>query len=280
MQFIKTILFIIVLCLIVAVNAQKNPIKFTAKSINNGKQNYKNRCVSCHGVPAEGKTIMPSIPDVGFSASLTKGDSELYTILTNGVGAMPGFKNDFTVEERWSIINYIRSFDPKMKNKIIGKLTFPKVDFTTKLQEENKSIVYHISEVKKNRKIPLANLDINIFAKRMFGKIPLSEKPFKTNENGFLTITVPDKIPGDAQGNIEIIAQIADKDTYGEVQTTVKGKLTKPADCENILSQRCLWGKGSQAPIWLLCSYFGILLIIFGGLIFVIIKLIGLKRLA
>ena len=258
--------------------AQEKPLNFTAKSINQGRQDFKINCVSCHGLPATGKPLTSAFPDLGAAETLAKPDTVLYTTLTDGRNAMPAFKTTLSREKRWAIINYIRSFDTKMKDKIIGKLTFPKIDFQAKLQDNKKSITYTISEIINKKKIPLSSLDVNIFAKRMFGKILLFDVPLKTDKKGILTVTIPENIIGDAEGNIEIIAQIVDIDKYGEVQTSVKSK-TKAMHSKNILSQRCMWGKGSRTPIWLLCSYFGVLIIIFGGLVFIIIKLIGLRKL-
>lgn len=260
-------------------NIAENPLDFTAMSINSGKKLYEKRCVSCHGWPSEGKNIMPSIPDLGTNITINKDDGTLYATLTNGVGAMPAYKDVYNDEERWEIINYIRSFDPTMKNKVIGTIVFPKLSFQFEIDEEFKTANLFVGEIKDDAIVPLSQLDINFFVQRMFGKLPLFEKPLKTNLLGKLSVTIPDDIYGDEEGKVKIIAQVADSDTYGNVERIVDGKYGKVSVYENMLDKRTLWGVNAKIPIWLLGSFFGILIIIWGGIFYVIFKLFRLKRL-
>jgi mono/diheme cytochrome c family protein len=104
-----------------AAAALKNPVKATPDSIAKGRQVFNKACRQCHGAGAQGDG--PLAPKNPSPANLTDAtwdhgdsDGEIYTIISNGVGAkseMKGLRSELTPTEMWSIVNYIRSLGPK-----------------------------------------------------------------------------------------------------------------------------------------------------------------------
>lgn len=92
-----------------------NPVKPTETSIAAGAKFYSSQCAMCHGKNGDGKGDLAvelglNILDYRKPESLAPyTDGELFYILTNGMGKMPG-EGDRTPEpKRWSVINYLRS---------------------------------------------------------------------------------------------------------------------------------------------------------------------------
>ena len=91
----------------------KNP--FTGKaSINKGKSIYKTRCVICHGDKGEGdgpagKALTPPAANHTTAAVQTQTDGELFWKVSEGRGAMVGWKLILSEEERWALVNYLRT---------------------------------------------------------------------------------------------------------------------------------------------------------------------------
>jgi mono/diheme cytochrome c family protein len=91
----------------------KNP--FAGKSsINKGKSIYKTRCVVCHGEKGAGdglagKALTPPAADHTANYVQEQTDGELFWKVSEGRGAMVGWKLILSEEERWALVNYMRT---------------------------------------------------------------------------------------------------------------------------------------------------------------------------
>lgn len=93
----------------------KNPIASNAGSIADGKALYSTHCKSCHGAKglgdgskaAELKTEAGDFSKADFQSQT---DGAILYKLTEGRDDMPTFKKKLPdADERWSIVNYIRT---------------------------------------------------------------------------------------------------------------------------------------------------------------------------
>ncbi len=98
---------------------RENPVKPTAASIAQGKHLYSSQCAMCHGANGDGKgdlavEIKLKTKDYRDPVALKDmTDGELYYILNKGKGQMPDQGDRLTTEQKWNLINYIRSFAKK-----------------------------------------------------------------------------------------------------------------------------------------------------------------------
>jgi mono/diheme cytochrome c family protein len=97
-------------------SAQKvaNPITSNEQSIAAGKELYTKVCYDCHG--KKGKGDGPKSGDLNKSPKdFTKeviqkqSDGSLFWKVTEGRKPMPSFKTDLSPDQRWQIINYVRT---------------------------------------------------------------------------------------------------------------------------------------------------------------------------
>jgi mono/diheme cytochrome c family protein len=91
-----------------------NPIKPTAESIAMGRQLYENNCQQCHGPDGRGDgplaDTLPVAPSDYRIHVPVHGDEFLFGVITNGLGSvMPAFGDQLTEDERWHLINFLRS---------------------------------------------------------------------------------------------------------------------------------------------------------------------------
>jgi len=92
----------------------KNPITSSEASLSQGKNLFDINCAMCHGqTSAErglvGKKLIP--PPPGLDPDLVKGlsDSTIFKAITFGFGRMPSFRDKLVPEERWNLVNFLRT---------------------------------------------------------------------------------------------------------------------------------------------------------------------------
>jgi len=97
-----------------------NPVPSSAESIAKGKELYmertKGNCVFCHGETGAGNEAnMPRLrrkpADLTNKERMTAmTDGEVYWKITKGItGIMPAGEKRMTEEERWNVVNYVRT---------------------------------------------------------------------------------------------------------------------------------------------------------------------------
>jgi copper transport protein len=98
-----------------------NPIPPNSDSVARGHALYLANCLPCHGVAGKGDgpvglTLNPRPADL--SAHAVPGvhtDGQLYAWITGGFpgSVMPSFKSVLTDDNRWDLVNYVRTLAPK-----------------------------------------------------------------------------------------------------------------------------------------------------------------------
>ena len=92
----------------------KNPVSATAASIEKGKSIYDVNCTVCHGKSGKGDgpaagALTPNPADHTSEKVQSQTDGELFWKISEGRGAMVSWKNAISEEDRWNLVNYIRS---------------------------------------------------------------------------------------------------------------------------------------------------------------------------
>jgi mono/diheme cytochrome c family protein len=103
--------------------AKPNPIPPDAHSIATGRMVYQKQCQSCHGERGKGDgpaaadlKTMPS--DLSDSSLWNESDGELFWKVSGGRKPMPTFSRLLTEEQRWNVINYVRTLAPKPTTRL------------------------------------------------------------------------------------------------------------------------------------------------------------------
>ena len=104
-------------------NADKlaNPRTRTAESLNRGKWVYETYCLVCHGerghgdgpVSLAGGGPFPGVPSLVDPARPRMSDGAIYGMIVEaqrmGRGLMPGYGDQVHSNDRWDLVNYVRS---------------------------------------------------------------------------------------------------------------------------------------------------------------------------
>jgi mono/diheme cytochrome c family protein len=93
-----------------------NPIPSDASSIAAGKVLYTKECLQCHGKKGFGdgpnsSTLDKSPEPLNTAKVKNQTDGELFWKIKEGRKPMPSTKKNFTDEQRWQVVNYIRTLN-------------------------------------------------------------------------------------------------------------------------------------------------------------------------
>jgi mono/diheme cytochrome c family protein len=94
----------------------RNPFPATPQTIGMGMSTYADHCENCHGEDGNGKgkraeklSVAPTdFTDAHAVSRMT--DGELFWKISEGHRPMPAFKSKLSEEERWQLVDYIRTF--------------------------------------------------------------------------------------------------------------------------------------------------------------------------
>jgi len=97
-----------------AAAARKNPVAATPESVKTGGELFTVYCTPCHGSSGKGDGLVSAkfVPPADLTnADLQKGRSDGYwqSYLSVGGAVMPSYGEALTAEERWHVVNYLRT---------------------------------------------------------------------------------------------------------------------------------------------------------------------------
>ncbi len=96
----------------------QNPVPANDQTRAQGQRLYQVNCGACHGQNADGKSEVSTrfanagvVPPVDFRSdrARNRSDGQLYWLVTNGIGNMPPFGEILTDDQRWMIVQHIRT---------------------------------------------------------------------------------------------------------------------------------------------------------------------------
>lgn len=261
---------------------------FSSTMKMDGKDIYNTNCKSCHGEVGKNNfvALSPEPGDPANESFKSNSDGDLFYKITNGKGSMPKFKDQLGENERWEVIAYIRGFHPDYVpvegGEIVATETAAFAGKDLKLfinkDQVNLEIITEVQGIVDGEMTPANGVRVGFFIKRNFGLLPVCET-VTTNDKGIAKAIFPKTLPGDSLGNYDIIIKLIDDDIYGNVEYKETLDWGQSFVYENPLNKRAMWGDRGNAPLWLLFTYFTMLLAALIAIGYVMLQLKKLKDL-
>ena len=92
------------------------PVEYSMERLERGQERFNIFCSPCHSRVGDGKGIMAKedykyVVPPNFHTDSVKQftDGYIYDVISNGVRNMPSYKHQISVDDRWSIILYLRA---------------------------------------------------------------------------------------------------------------------------------------------------------------------------
>lgn len=249
-----------------------NPVAINPKGVANGKNIYFRSCVPCHGPKADGKGLIQSA-NLLAEPFQHQTDGVIFYKINKGRDKMPPFEAMLKADEIWLVINYLRV--------IVNPSALPPakdVRLEVNTGDEIKSVTASVYGSDSTKSV-VKEIDVHFYVKRDFGLMRIGEQSNFTGADGKVTVILPEKIIGDALGNITILAKIENNFLFNDAESAVVRKWGTPlvTDDEKF-NQRALWGSRDKSPIWLLLLANGIILVVWGVIGYVVYNLFRIKK--
>lgn len=263
------------------------PFLFTPDMQKQGEGIYTKNCVSCHGMPGKDnwvKQLNPPPGDLSKPKAQNQVDGELFYRITNGKAPMPEFRNILSEDERWWVISFLRSFNPKYvqpnpagKGAFAGKIVKLKVDYDS---VQHKVKVFATELTKEKTMVPSKGIEIMLFVKRYFGSMQIGD-PKTTGERGVASFDFPTDLPGDIEGKVELTCRV--NDASGSISSTpVTGTYTigVPTDRPGLTETRAWWSTRDKAPVWIIITFSLTVVVVWGIIFSILFSLLKIRKLS
>lgn len=249
-----------------------NPIPIELKNLGIGRNVFTRTCVACHGAKADGKGLIQSanLIDAAFQK---QSDGVLFFKISTGRDKMPPFNSMLKEDEIWAVVNYLRVL---VNRSALPPAKDVKLELST--GDEIKSITAFVHGTEPVN-LPFQEVDVSFYIKREFGLMRIGESSNLTGADGKVKVVFPEKIIGDGEGNVFLLAKVENSFIYNDAESEIVRKWGDPLVTEDEkFNQRALWGSRDKSPVWLLLVANGIIAGIWGVILYVIYNLFRIKK--
>jgi hypothetical protein len=131
-----------------------------------------------------------------------------------------------------------------------------------------------LMDISSGTETPVPQTVLGIYVKRLFNPMKIGEGT--TDENGEMTVEVPADLPGDAKGNITLLARLDENETFGNLEASVQQQWGKAVSDKSEEQPRALWS--SHPPLWMLITFIVLMVAVWGHYIIIVYELIRLRK--
>ncbi len=161
-------------------------------------------------------------------------------------------------------------------------ITKAKISLDTSTVDGVKNITASVMQLNANNEwVPVPDVEMAIGVKRMNSILPAGDDPtYTTDSTGTATAELKkDSLPGDEKGNYVIAAKVEDNDVVGNlrVEETVPWGVRTEID-RSFFKQRTLWSTRFRTPYWLLFTVYGIVIGVWGTLLYLVFNLVKIGK--
>lgn len=221
---------------------------------------YKMKVSFLEVVNGEDKPLGFAITDAMGKASLNvKGDS----LTPNDTGKL-NFKVSFAGNNSIEAVEETAEF------------TKARLEMTPVKEDSFTNVNVKLVGLAGGKETPVKEATVGIYVKRSF--LPLKVAEGTTDENGEASIEIPQGLPGDAKGNLVLLARVDENETYGTLETVASELWGVPVSSNSNINvnERALWS--THPPRWMLITFIILMTVVWGHYIVIVYELFRLRK--
>lgn len=156
-----------------------------------------------------------------------------------------------------------------------------KIEIDTSTDGETKNITATVTALQNGKWVSAKGVDIKIGIKRLGSDLKIGEEEtYTTDSTGQVNAEFKrDSLPGDANGNIILVAKVEDNDNFGNLSIEKTVKWGAPFKYVSTFNERSLFATRNKTPMWLLFIAYFVITIVWGTMIYLIIQIFKIRKL-
>ncbi len=215
---------------------------------------------------------------IDFFATTDSAEKKLGSSYTdhNGV-ALLNCKAEDVIADKEGKIHFKTSFAGDAKTEAAEEVvaaTRAKLIITAVKVDSALSVQVKLVDLSTGTEKAIPETDLAVFVKRLF--YPLKVGEGKTDSSGMIAVDIPNDLPGDAKGNIVLMAKLDDNETYGNLEASVTQQWGIPVSDEVKELPRALWSP--HPPMWMLITFIILISVVWGHYIVIVYELFRLRK--
>jgi hypothetical protein len=203
---------------------------------------------------------------------------KLGDVITDSKGvAIFNCKPDQLIMDKQGKLNFKASFAGKDSIESAEEIIVVKrgrLEITPIKEDSLLSVKVKLVDLSTGTEMPVDSTTLGVYVKRLFSALKLGEGT--TDATGETTIEIPKDLPGDAKGNLTLLARLDENETYGNLEASVVQQWGMPVSDEIKELPRALWS--SHPPIWMLVTFIILMTTVWGHYIVIIFELFRLRK--
>ena len=215
---------------------------------------------------------------IEFTVGTDSTAKKLGEVVTDVRGvAILNCKPDQLTTDKEGKLNFKASFAGKDSIESAEEMIVVKrgrLEITPVKEDSLLAVKVKLVDLSTGTEMPVDSTTLGVYVKRLFSALKLGEGT--TNASGETTIEIPNDLPGDAKGNLTLLARLDENETYGNLEASVVQQWGTPVSDEVKELPRALWS--SHPPIWMLVTFVVLMSTVWGHYLVIIIQLFRLRK--
>jgi len=170
------------------------------------------------------------------------------------------------------------AFDASSKEMSV---TMARLRLDTASTDDTKSVVAILEKNEGGTWTPMPEVDVKLAVRRYGGNVNIGDDDtYATDSSGKAEGEFAlAKLPGDKEGNLELVASVEDNDEVGSLESSMIVPWGTIHQYQSDFGKRSLWSTPRRAPIWLMLMAYGCIIAVWSVIIYLITRIIQIKKL-
>jgi len=199
--------------------------------------------------------------------------------ITDKVGnAVLNVKPDALVTDKEGKLHFKAVFGGnKQMEPVEDEITIKKarLEITPVKEDSLLTVNVKLIDVGSGTETPVPETAVGIFVKRLFNPLKIGEG--NTDANGEATVEFPTNLPGDANGDMILLAKLDENEIFGNLETSTSvQKWGIPVSDKLKELPRALWSE--HPPLWMMITFIILVGTVWGHYLVIIIQLFRLRK--
>lgn len=226
----------------------------------------------------KGSTIKLALLKVKFAEVSDTLEKELGFVITDlgGKGSFNVKPGQFTPDKDGKLHFKAMFAGNKSMDPVDGEVTVKRARLEIVPVKEDSLLTVKVKliDLSSGKEMPVDKATIGVFVKRQF--LPLKLAEGTTDATGEASVEIPNNLPGDAKGNITLVARLDENEDFGNLEASVVQNWGTPVSDLRQELPRALWS--AHPPIWMLITFVILVGTVWGHYIVIIYELFRLRK--